>query len=232
MPYETLTASDGGTFNAFYAPAKASGPAPGLVLIQEIFGVNKVMRDLAVDLAADGYHVLCPDIFWRIEPGIDITDQTQAEWDKAFELFGKFDVDAGVGDLIATAAHLRSMEGCTGKVGSIGYCLGGKLAYLMATRSTTDANVSYYGVGLDELLGEKDKISKPYLSHIAEKDGFVPPEAQEKIKAGLGGLPMVTLHSYPGQDHAFARIGGAHFDVESAGLANGRTAAFFKEHLA
>ncbi len=232
MPYETITASDGGTFNAFYAPAKAAADAPGLVLIQEIFGVNKVMRDLAVDLAADGYHVLCPDIFWRIERGIDITDQTQAEWDKAFELFGKFDVDLGVGDLIATAAHLRSMEGCNGKVGSIGYCLGGKLAYLMATRSTTDANVSYYGVGLDELLGEKDKIAKPYMSHIAEKDGFVPPEAQEKIKAGLDGLPMVTLHSYPGQDHAFARIGGAHFDVDAAGLANGRTAAFFREHLA
>jgi len=231
MAYVTVKAADGGSFQAYHAAPAGGGDAPGIVLIQEIFGVNKVMRDQADAYAAEGYHVLCPDIFWRIEPGIDITDQSQAEWDKAFELFNAFDVDKGVEDLKATLAHLRGMDGCTGKVGTVGYCLGGKLAYLMATRSDADCNVSYYGVGLDELLDESSNISKPYLSHIASEDGFVPKEAQEKIKAGLSGNPLVTLHVYEGQDHAFARQGGAHYDAAAAKLANGRTTEFFKANL-
>lgn len=231
MSYVTVKAADGGSFQAYHAAPPGDGDAPGIVLIQEIFGVNKVMRDQADAYAAEGYHVLCPDIFWRIEPGIDITDQSQAEWDRAFELFNAFDVDKGVEDLKATLAHLKGMSGCTGKAGSVGYCLGGKLAYLMATRSDAECNVSYYGVGLDELLGESSNISKPYLSHIASEDGFVPKEAQEKIKAGLSGNPLVTLHVYDGQDHAFARQGGAHYDAAAAKLANGRTADFFKANL-
>ncbi|WP_193185017.1 dienelactone hydrolase family protein [Nisaea sediminum] len=231
MAYVTVKAADGGSFQAYHAAPPSGGDAPGIVLIQEIFGVNKVMRDQADAYAAEGYHVLCPDIFWRIEPGIDITDQSQAEWDKAFALFNAFDVDKGVEDLKATLAHLKGMSGCTGKAGSVGYCLGGKLAYLMATRSDADCNVSYYGVGLDELLGESSAISKPYLSHIASEDGFVPKEAQEKIKAGLSGNPLVTLHVYEGQDHAFARQGGAHYDAAAAKLANGRTSDFFKANL-
>lgn len=231
MSFVTVAAQDGGSFQAYHAPAPGGGAAPGLVVIQEIFGVNQVMRDISDEFASLGYHVLCPDIFWRIEPGIDITDQSQAEWDKAFELFGKFDSDAGVDDLAATLAHLRGMTRCTGKVGSVGYCLGGKLAYLMASRTEANCNVSYYGVGLDGLLEESGNIKNPYLSHIAEKDGFVPPEAQAKIKAGLSDHAQVILHSYTGQDHAFARAGGEHYDQASADLANGRTAEFFKSHL-
>lgn len=231
MAYVTVTAADGGSFQAYHAAPPGGGTAPGIVLIQEIFGVNQVMRDQADAYAAEGYHVLCPDIFWRIEPGIDITDQSQAEWDKAFELFNAFDVEKGVEDLKATLAHLKAMDGCSGKAGSVGYCLGGKLAYLMATRSDADCNVSFYGVGLDALLGESSKISKPYLSHIASEDGFVPKDAQEKIKAGLADNALVTLHIYDGQDHAFARQGGEHYNQEAADLANSRTAAFFKAHL-
>ena len=231
MPYVTVRVADG-AIQAYYAPAPGGAKAPGLVVIQEIFGVNKVMRDLTDGFAAQGYHALCPDIFWRIEPGIDITDKTKAEWDRAFELLGKFDTDKGVADLNATAEHLRAMDGGTGKVGSVGYCLGGKLAYLMATRGKTDANVSYYGVGLDGLLGEAGQIKRPYLSHIAAKDAFVPPEAQAKINTGLAGNPQVTLHTYDGQDHAFARVGGQHYDKAAADLANGRTSTFFKTHLA
>lgn len=231
MGYVTVKAADGGSFQAYHAAPPGGGKAPGIVVIQEIFGVNKVMREITDAYAAQGYHALCPDIFWRIEPGIDITDKSQAEWDKAFELFGKFDVDKGVGDLKATLAHLRGMSGCTGKVGSVGYCLGGKLAYLMAARSDADANVSFYGVGLDELLGEAGRITKPYLSHIASEDAFVPKEAQEKIIAGLAGHATSTLHVYEGQDHAFARVGGQHYDQASADLANQRTAAFFSAHL-
>ena len=231
MSYVTVNAEDGGTFQAYSAAPSSAGAAPGIVLIQEIFGVNKVMRDLADGYASLGYRVLCPDIFWRIEPGIDITDQSQAEWDRAFELFGLFDTEKGVSDLKATLSHLRSLPDCTGKVGSVGYCLGGKLAYLMATRSDADCNVSFYGVGLDGLLDEAKNIRAPYLSHIAALDGFVPPEAQAAIHAGLGDNPLCSLHVYDQQDHAFARQGGEHYDKAAADLANQLTQDFFKSNL-
>ncbi len=226
----TIRASDGGSFGAYLATPK-SGKGPGIVLIQEIFGVNKVMRDLADGFAAQGYTVICPDLFWRQEPGIQITDKTEAEWKRAFQLFQGFNVDKGVDDLKATLATLRKHPACSGKVGSVGYCLGGKLAYLMATRSDADANVGYYGVGIQDLLGEAKGIKKPLLLHVAEKDQFVPPEAQAKVKAALTGNPLVTIHSYAGIDHAFARVGGQHYDKAAADLANQRTSTFFKQHL-
>ena len=231
MAYVTVAAGDGGSFQAYRADPPGGGDAPGLVLIQEIFGVNKVMRDLADGYAEQGLLVLCPDIFWRIEPGVDITDGSQAEWDKAFDLFGKFDTELGVRDLDATLAHLRGMAGCSGKVGTAGYCLGGKLAYLMAARTGVDCAVSYYGVGIEGLLDEASGISRPWLSHIAEKDGFVPPEAQAAVRDALAGHARCTLHTYEGQDHAFARVGGEHYDKAAADLANTRTAAFLRAHL-
>jgi carboxymethylenebutenolidase len=230
MTEVTIRAADGGSFKAYLATPK-SGKGPGILLIQEIFGVNKVMRDLADGYAAQGYVVMCPDIFWRQEPGVDITDQSKAEWDKAFKLFQGFNVDKGVDDLKATLAALRSHAACTGKVGSVGYCLGGKLAYLMATRSDSDADVGYYGVGIQDLLGEAKSIKKPLLLHVANKDGFVPPEAQAKVKAALKANSQVTINDYPEQDHAFARVGGEHYDKAAADLANKRTADFFKKHL-
>jgi carboxymethylenebutenolidase len=230
MTEVTIRAADGGSFKAYLATPK-SGKGPGIVLIQEIFGVNKVMRDLADGYAAQGYVVMCPDIFWRQEPGVDITDQSKAEWDKAFKLFQGFNVDKGVDDLKATSAALRSHAASTGKVGSVGYCLGGKLAYLMATRSDSDANVGYYGVGIQDLLGEAKSIKKPLLLHVANKDGFVPPEAQAAVKAALKGNSLVTIDDYREQDHAFARVGGEHYDKAAADLANKRTADFFKKHL-
>jgi carboxymethylenebutenolidase len=230
MTEVTISAADGGSFKAYLATPK-SGKGPGIVLIQEIFGVNKVMRDLADGFAAQGYAVMCPDLFWRQEPGIDITDKTKAEWDKAFSLFQGFNVDKGIDDLKATLASLRRHAACSGKVGSVGYCLGGKLAYLMATRSDSDANVGYYGVGIQDALGEAKNIKKPLTLHIAGKDQFCPPEAQAQIKAGLKGNPHVTIYDYADQDHAFARVGGQHYDKAAADLANKRTGDFFKQHL-
>jgi len=226
----TIDAADGGRFSAYIARPD-SDTAPVLVVIQEIFGVNKVMRDLCDGYAAQGYIALCPDLFWRIEPGIDITDQTEAEWQQAFDLFGKFDVDKGVEDLKATIDTARTLDGATGKVGAVGYCLGGKLAYLVAARTDADAAVSFYGVGLDALTGEASAITRPLMLHIASEDGFVPKEAQEKIKADLADHPKIDIHVYEGQDHAFARLGGAHYDADAASLANDRTAVFFKDHL-
>lgn len=219
-----------GEFSAYVA-RPAAAKAPAVVVIQEIFGVNAVMRETADWLAGEGYLAICPDLFWRIEPGIDITDKTKAEWDRAFELFGLFDADKGVADIAATLSAIRADPGCTGKVGAVGYCLGGKLAYLTAARTDIDAAVSYYGVGLDALTGEAGNIRKPLLMHIAGEDGFVPKEAQAAIHAALDGNPLITIHDYPGRDHAFARHGGEHYDAADAGKANARTLAFFKGNL-
>lgn len=219
-----------GAFSAYVARPSAT-KAPAVVVIQEIFGVNAVMRETADWLAGEGYLAICPDLFWRIEPGIDITDKTKAEWDRAFELFGLFDADKGVNDIAATIDTIRADPGCSGKVGAVGYCLGGKLAYLTAARTDIDASVSYYGVGLDALTGEAAGIKKPLLMHIAGEDGFVPKEAQAAIHAALDGHPLITIHDYPGRDHAFARHGGEHYDAADAGKANARTLAFFRGNL-
>lgn len=219
-----------GRFSAYLAkPANGSGP--GIVLIQEIFGINKVMRDIADGHAANGYMVLCPDLFWRQQPGVQLTDQSEAEWQKARQFMQGFDVAKGVEDLIATLKHLRGLEGCADKVGTVGYCLGGKLAYLMATRSDAHCNVSYYGVGLQDLLDEATNIKHPLMLHIAEEDQSVPKEAQAKITSHLANHPQVTIHKYPGMGHAFARVGGQHYDKTAADSANQRTAEFFKQHL-
>jgi carboxymethylenebutenolidase len=230
MPDVTIRAADGGSFSAYLAKPSA-GRGPGVLVIQEIFGVNKVMRDLADGFARQGYVALCPDLFWRQEPGIQITDQTDAEWQKAFSLYKGFNEAKGVDDLKATLAHLRKLPECAGKVGSVGYCLGGKLAYLMATRTDADASVGYYGVGIEGALDEARSIKKPLMLHIAEKDQFCPPDAQAKIKAALKGNAHVTLHSYAGMDHAFARVGGQHYDKAAADTANQRAADFFKKNL-
>ncbi|MBW7909694.1 MAG: dienelactone hydrolase family protein [Alphaproteobacteria bacterium] len=228
----TINAHDGGSFSAYVARPQGNGIFPAVVVIQEIFGVNGVMRGICDNLAKEGYIAICPDLFWRQEPGIDITDRTEEEWKRAFALFNGFDVDLGVEDLKSTLAAARKIDGANGKAGTIGYCLGGKLAFLMATRSDADANVSYYGVGLDALLGEAGGITKPLLMHIAEKDKFVPPEAQKKILDALLNKPGITLHVYQGVDHAFARIGGEHYDGAMAETANDRTRRHLKAHLA
>jgi carboxymethylenebutenolidase len=229
MSGETITiASPEGSFTGYLAKP-AMGQGPGIVVIQEIFGVNKVMRDLCDWLAGEGYMALCPDLFWRIEPGIDITDQSEAEWKKAFDLFGKFDVDKGVADIGATIRTLRPLS--SGKIGAVGYCLGGQLAYLAACHTSADASVGYYGVNIQNRLDDAKGIKKPLMLHIAGKDEFVPAEAQEQVVAGLRDNPFVTIHRYPEMDHAFARPGGAHYDKATADEANDRTLKFFARHL-
>lgn len=226
----TITTPDG-DFAAYVARPQAEN-APAIVVIQEIFGVNKVMRDIADGLASQGYVAIVPDLFWRIEPGIDITDQSEAEWKRAFELFNAFDVDAGVSDIAATINTARTLPGVNGKVGAVGYCLGGLLAFLTATRTDADAAVSYYGVGLEKHVGEAEKLAHPLLMHIAEKDQFVPPEAQQVILNALKDHPQIEVHTYAGRDHAFAREGGAHYDAADAAKANGRSLTFFQKALA
>ena len=231
-----MTGSDitiGGPDGSFsgYLASPSAGHGPGIVVIQEIFGVNKVVRDIADALAARGYYALAPDLFWRLEPNVQLTDKSDAEWQRAFGFMQRFDIDSGIKDIQAAIAHLRELQGATGKVGAVGYCLGGQLAFLTAARTDIDASVGYYGVNIDQRLNEAKAIRKPLLLHIAEKDEYVKPEAQKKIAEALKGMALVTLYSYPEMNHAFAREGGAHYDKACADLANGRTSTFFKQHL-
>ncbi len=224
----TIKSKDGSDFMGYLALPEG-GTGPGVVVIQEIFGVNKVMRDITDDWAEQGYVALCPDLFWRQEPGIQITDQSEAEWARAFELFNGFDLDKGVDDLDQTIEHLRGLKGCTGKVGSVGFCLGGRLAFLTATRTKINAAVGYYGVMLEGHVSEP--LKAPVLLHIATEDAFVPKENQAKVHAALDGNPMATLFDYQGNDHAFARKGGEHYDEAAAIMARKRSAEFFAAHL-
>jgi carboxymethylenebutenolidase len=220
----TVPATDGSGSFSTYLLEPGTKPAGVVVLIQEIFGVNQAMRDAAAWVADLGFIAVCPDLFWRIEPGIDITDKSEAEWKKAFELFGKFDQAKGVEDLKATVAAARSLPGANGKVATMGYCLGGRLAFMMAEQSDADVNISYYGVGLDNLLGDLGKVTKPLLVHIADKDEFFPAEGRAKVVDATKGSALVHSYVYPNADHAFARVNGVHWDGRSAAIANGRSA--------
>ena len=229
MSNETVTISTSdGDFTAYMAHP-ATEPAAAIVVIQEIFGINAFVREVCERLADQGYLAIAPDLFWRIEPGIDLTDHTDADWKRAFELYNAFDVDAGVKDIAATIDWVRAKS--SGKVGAIGLCLGGLLAYLTATRTDANASVAYYGVGIDRFTAETDKLANPLLLHIAEEDQFVPKEAQAQIQTALKNHPHVELHSYPGRDHAFSRTGGDHYNAEDAAKAAERTFAFFKKAL-
>ena len=211
-----IDAADGGRFGAYLAAPTGSDKAPGMIVIQEIFGINPNIRAICDDYAEQGYLAIAPDLFWRQAPGIQLDSGTKEGWARAMELFQGFSETKGVEDLVATLAWLRTHPRVTEKVGAVGYCLGGKLAYLMATRSDIDAAVGYYGVGIDGSIGEAGAITHPLMLHAAENDGFSSPEALAKIREGLEPIVHATVHSYPGMDHAFARKGGEHYDAQAA----------------
>ena len=222
-----VPATDGsGSFRAYMA-TPAAGNGPGIVLAQEIFGINSTMQEVADYYAEEGYVVFAPDLFWRIEPGIEL-GYTEADWNRAFELFQKFDQDKGIEDIAATLSVMRARDEVVGKLGCVGFCLGGKLAYMTAARTDVDVSVGYYGVGIEGALDEADNIKGKLVLHIAEKDGFCPPEAQAQISDVLGSKDNVEVYIYPGVDHAFARNGGDHFDKPSALMAHERSIAAFR----
>ncbi len=226
----TIPAFSGGSFSAYLA-APNTQPCAGIVLIQEILGVNTNMRQIADDYAKAGYLVLVPDLYWRLEPGVQLDADDKDQWATAFELLQAFDVDSGVEDLKASLSFLRQYPSSTGKVGSVGFCLGGKLAYFMATRTDADANVSYYGVDIEKNLAEATKIQKPLILHMDENDEFVSSSAQASIQQGLKDNPLVTIYRYEGVSHGFSRVGSSAYRKEAAELARDRTLAFLKQHL-
>jgi len=225
----SVTTLDGGSMGAYRAAPEGQATA-AIVVIQEIFGVNAGIRRKCDALAAAGYLAIAPDLFWRIRPGIELDPDVDAEMQEALGLMGQFDQDAGIRDIEATIRAARAEVG-GGKVGAVGYCLGGRLAYMTAARTDVDASVGYYAVGIDGLLGEKHAIAHPLMLHIAGEDGFVDKATQAKMHEGLDDHPRVTLYDYPGEDHGFATEFGKRRSDAAARLADERTAAFFAENL-
>jgi carboxymethylenebutenolidase len=217
------------SFSAYCARPDGE-PHAAIVVIQEIFGVNAGIRRKCDRLAADGYLALAPDLFWRLEPGVELDPDIEPEFKRALELLSRCEQDLAVRDIEATIRHARNVEGAA-KVGAVGYCLGGRLAFMVAARTDVDASVGYYPVGVPELLREKHAIARPLMLHLAGADHFVPPEAQAAIHEALDDHPKVALHDYPGLDHGFATELGQRRNEEGARLADSRTAAFFAEHL-
>lgn len=226
----TINSFDGQEFDA-YLSLPASGFGPGIVVLQEIFGVNRNIRGVADWYAAHGFVVVCPDLFWRQERGVELTDKGE-DRNKAFQLYQGLDEAKAVQDAATTVDFLRKHPACSGRVGAVGFCLGGNLAYLLAARFQPDCAVGYYGVGVERSLGEATSLSTPLLLHIAVADNFCPPEAQAAIHSTLDSNSLVTIHDYPGRGHAFGRPGGEHYHQADAELADLRSFEFLVRNLA
>jgi carboxymethylenebutenolidase len=222
-----IKATDGGKFRGYLA-LPASGKGPGIVLCQEIFGINAYIREVADYYAEEGYIVLAPDLFWRLEKDVDL-GYSEEEWKKAFDFLQRFDIDKGMGDVTAAVRTLRTRAEVTGKVGALGFCLGGRLAYLAAARSGVDCAVGYYGVTIEKYLNEAPKIKVPMVLHFASEDKFAPPEAVEQIRSAFKGRNEVEIYVYQGVDHAFARTGGMHYDRPASMMAHSRSIAHFRK---
>ena len=227
----TIDTLDGSDHFSAYCAEPAGPPRAAIVVIQEIFGVNAGIRHKCDRLAEDGYLAVAPDLFWRLEPDVELDPDVPEQFQQAIALMGRFDQDLGVRDIEATIRAARARLGPGGKVGAVGYCLGGRLAFKTAARTDVNASVCYYGVGIDGLLGEKHAIAHPVVLHVPEEDHFVDKAAQQRMHDGLDDHPKVTIHDYPGQDHGFATEFGMRRSDAAAKLADERTARFFAETL-
>jgi len=223
-------ATEGGEFDAYVVGASET-PRPAVIVLQEIFGVSAGIRAKADHWANAGYLASAPDLFWREGRGITLDPEVPEDFQRALGLMQATPIDGAVADIEAMIQALRARADCNGMVGIVGYCWGGLLAYLAATRTNASGCVSYYGGTIDKHLNEARAVARPLMLHIGEADAYIPANAQRAIVDALGSNPHVRVHIYPGADHAFARAGGAHRDEAAATLADARTDAFFAEHL-
>jgi len=219
-----------GAFGAYVARPKALA-APAVVVLHEVFGVNADIRETCDALADQGFIAVAPDLFWRQEPGVDLSVTSESDWQHGLRLYRAYDRDAGARDVKDTAYVLADLPGCIGRVAVLGYCLGGLMTFLTAARYGVDAAVVYHGGDTEKYLGEVGGLNAPLLMHLAEEDEFISKSAQAEIKTALATKPNATVYSYPDQHHAFARHSGAHYDAAAAALANGRTTEFLHQHI-
>jgi carboxymethylenebutenolidase len=220
----------GGAFGAYIA-RPAALPAPGVVVLQEVFGVNADIREHCATLAALGFIAVAPDLYWRQEPGVDLSVRSETDWQHGLRLNAAYDRNAGARDIEDTVSLVAKLPDSTGKVAVMGYCIGGLMTFLTAARSKVDAAVAYHGGETEKYLDEAGGVTAPMIMHLGEEDEFISKPAQAQIRAALAEKPNVTIYSYPGQRHAFSRHNGAHYDAAAAALANGRTHEFLNREL-
>jgi carboxymethylenebutenolidase len=213
-------------FSAYLAIPKR--PTAGVVVLQEIFGVNANVRAVCDFLASRQLVALAPDLFSRVEPNAELAE---TERDRARALRAQVDDNQATDDAAAAVNWLRKHPSCTGRVGVVGYCWGGFLAYLTAVRHKPDAAVGYYGVGIETKLDLAKDLSCHLMLHYAGQDKFAGPEVAQQVRAAFTGDSRVAIHEYPKSDHAFARPGGVHFDPPAADLANMRSLSFLVDRL-
>jgi carboxymethylenebutenolidase len=228
MENQIVIESPDGTFHAYISrPAKL--PAPAVVVLQELFGVNADIRATCDELAAQGFIAIAPDLFWRLEPRVDLGVTSDADWQHGLRLYAAYDRGAGVKDIMETVRTAVELPESTGKVALHGYCLGALMAFITAARYEVDAAVCYHGGDTEKYLGEVGGLDAALLMHLGEEDEFISKAAQAQIKAALAG--KATVYSYPGQRHAFSRHNGLHYNAAAAALANGRTSEFLNQQL-
>jgi carboxymethylenebutenolidase len=225
----TLSAADGQF--AAYVARPCARHAPAVIVLQEIFGVNADIRGMCDELAEHGFIAIAPDLFWRAKPGLDLNSWSEAEWSEALAIYKSYNLNEGVSDVRTAIDAGRVIAGSTGKVGVMGFCLGGLLTFLTTARSKVDAAVEYYGGDTENHLSEAPSVNTPMLIHLAEEDEYISKEAQARIMAAFTNSANVGIHTYAGCNHAFARHTGAHYNAAAAHLANERTVAFLSKNL-
>jgi len=230
MKYRITIEGRDGAFDAYIARPKTL-PAPAVVVLHEVFGVNADIRKTCDELAEQGFIAVAPDLFWRQEPGVDLNVTSEADWQHGLGLYQSYNRDVGAKDVKDAANAVAKLPECTGKVAVLGYCLGGLMTFLTAARYGVDAAVVYHGGDTEKYLGEVGGLNAPLLMHLAEEDEFISKPAQAEIKAALAKKPNATVYSYPGQNHAFSRHGGAHYNAEAAALSHARTNEFLHQKL-
>jgi carboxymethylenebutenolidase len=230
MPDRITIKGINGTFDAYIARPKSS-PAPAVIVLQEVFGVNDDIRRTCDELAGQGFIAVAPELYWRQERGLNLSVTSEADWQHGLRLNQAYDRDAGAKDIKDTANTVARLPECTGKVAILGYCIGGLMTFLTTARFGADAAVAYHGGDTEKYLDEAGRLDAPLLMHLGEEDEFISKAAQAEIKAALANKPNVTIYSYPGQYHAFSRHNGAHYNAAAAALAHERTYEFLHRHL-
>src|SRR5438876_5674018 len=208
-----------GAFGAYIARPKTL-PAPAVVVLHEVFGVNTDIRKTCDELAEQGLIAVAPDLCWHQEPGVDLGVTSEADWQHGLRLYQAYDRDAGARDVKDTANSVAKLPDCNGRVAVMGFCLGGLMTFLPAARYGVDAAVAYHGGDTEKYLGEVNGLDAPLLMHLAEEDEFISKPAQAEIKKALASKPNATVHSYPGQHLPIALHNGTHYNAERRRVAD------------
>jgi carboxymethylenebutenolidase len=228
--YIKIKSNDNQEFSGYLCRPPQGKEGPGLILIQEIFGVNSHIRDVAELYAKEGFVVLAPDLFWRIQPDVQLGYEPQ-DMTKGIEFASKLDLNQTLDDFKEVAATLHNLSSVSGKTGAVGYCRGGYFAYYLACRGIVDAAVCYYGGGIENALDEAKNLKCPMLMHYAELDKHINAAAIDKVEAALANKSNVTIYTYPDVDHGFNCDQRGTYNRQAAMLAYGRSAAFLHKYL-